>query len=97
MGWPRLDDVIWPLRGGLAMVWRVGCNRIARVGHDGTGWSRWGGLAYDGAISFNGVSSGISFVLDEVCCSMLVRFSGSTVNQHRRWIIRLMDFQLEFL
>ena len=51
---------------------------MARVGHDGTGWSRWGGLAYDGAISFNGVSFGISFVLDEVGCSMLVRPSGST-------------------
>ena len=42
------------------------------------GWLRWGGLTYDGAISFNGVSFGISFVLDEVGCSMLVRFSGST-------------------
>ena len=42
------------------------------------GWPRWDGLAYDGAISFNGVSLGISFVLDEVGCSMLVRFSGST-------------------
>ena len=42
------------------------------------GWPRWGGLAYDGAISFNGVSFGISFVLDKDGCSMLVRPSGST-------------------
>ena len=62
----------------MATIGQVGCNRNARVGHDGTGWSRWGGLAYDGAISFNGVSFGISFVLDEVGCSMLVCFSGST-------------------
>ena len=62
----------------MATIEQVGCNRIARVGHDGMGWPRWGGLAYDGAISFNGVSFGISFVLDEVGCSMLVRFSGST-------------------
>ena len=60
------------------MIGQVGCNRIARVGHDGMGWPRWGGLAYDGAISCNAVSLGVSFVLDEVGCSMLVRFSGST-------------------
>ena len=37
-----------------------------------------GWLAYDGAISFNGVSFEISFVLDDSGCSMLVRLSGST-------------------
>ena len=62
----------------MATIGQVGCNRNARVGHDGTGWSHWGGLAYDGAISFNGVSFGISFVLDKDGCSMLVRPSGST-------------------
>ena len=39
----------------------------------------WVGISYyDGVISFNGVSFGISFVLDKVGCSMLVRPSGST-------------------
>ena len=42
------------------------------------GSPRWGGLAYDGVVSFNGVSFGISFVLGEVGCSMLVHLSGST-------------------
>ena len=43
------------------------------VGHVGVGWHMMELFHL-----INGVSSGISFVLDEVGCSMLVRFSGST-------------------
>ena len=84
LGWPRLDGAVWTLQGGLAMMWRVwprlgrlvatglrGLAKAGWVGHVGVGW-------HDEAISFNGVSLGISFVLDKIGCSMLVRLSGST-------------------
>ena len=62
-GWPRLGRLVATGLRGLA--------KAGWVGHVGVGW-------HDEAISFNGVSLGISFVLDKIGCSMLVRLSGST-------------------
>ena len=62
-GWPRLGRLVATGLRGLA--------KAGWVGHVGAGW-------HDEAISFNGVSLGISFVLDKIGCSMLVRLSGST-------------------
>ena len=64
-GWPRLGRLVATGLRGLA--------KAGWVGHVGVGW-------HDEAISFNGVSLGISFVLDKIGCSMLVRLSGSTLS-----------------
>ena len=61
-GWPRLGRLVATGLRGLA--------KAGWVGHVGVGW-------HDEAISFNGVSLGISFVLDKIGCSMLVHLSGS--------------------
>ena len=64
-GWPRLGRLV-----------AIGLRELAMtgwVGHVGVGWHMMELFHL-----IKGVSFGISFVLDEVGCSMLVRPSGST-------------------
>ena len=74
------------------MIGQVGCNRIARVGHDGmvghvgVGWHM---MELFHLMEFHLESLSYWTKLVVPCwCAFLV--------QHRRWIIRLMEFQLEF-